>query len=40
METWKKQLEDKSMKVVLRREDPACLPKWIVDIDQIASNLW
>ena len=37
--TWKKQVEDKSVKVGLRREDTLCLLKWSAGKDQIAAVL-
>ena len=37
--TWKKQVEEESVKVGLRREDALCLSKWSVGINQIAAEL-
>ena len=37
--TWKKQVEEESMKVGLSREDVHCRSKWIVGIHQIANEL-
>ena len=37
--TWKKQVEEKSVKVGLRREDALCLSKWSVGVKQIAAGL-
>ena len=36
--TWKKQVEEESMKVCLRREDALCLSKWSVGVNQIAAG--
>ena len=36
---WKKQVEDKSMKVCLIREDALCQSKWIVGVYHIATRL-
>ena len=37
--TWKKQVEEESVKVGLRREDALCQSKWSVGVNQIASCL-
>ena len=37
--TWKKQVEEESMKVGLRREDTLCGSKWSVGVNQIAAGL-
>ena len=37
--TWKKQVEEQSVMVGLRREDALCRSKWSVGINQIASGL-
>ena len=37
--TWKKQVEEESVKVGLRREDTLCRSKWGVGINQIATGL-
>ena len=37
--TWKKLVEEESMKVGLRREDALCCSKWSVDINKIAAGL-
>ena len=37
--TWKKQVEEESMNVVLRRKDALCCSKWSVGINKIASGL-
>ena len=37
--TWKKQVEEESVKVDLRREDVPCWSKWSVGVDQIAVGL-
>ena len=37
--TWKKLVEEESVKVGLRREDALCRSKWRVGIDQIAAGL-
>ena len=37
--TWKKQVEEESMKVGLRREDTLCRQKLSVGISQIAAGL-
>ena len=37
--TWKKQVEDESMKIGLRREDTLCQSKWSVGVNQIAAWL-
>ena len=37
--TWKKQVEEESVKVGLRREDALCRSKWIVGINLIAAGL-
>ena len=39
MRTWKMQVEKKSVKVGLRREDALCQSKWSVGINQIAVGL-
>ena len=33
--TWKKQVEEESMKVGLRREDALCRSKWSVGVNKI-----
>ena len=37
--TWKKQVEDESMKVGLRRKDALCRSKWSVSVNKIAAGL-
>ena len=37
--TWKKQFEEESLKVGLRRVDALCPSKWIVGCDQVATGL-
>ena len=37
--TWKKQVEEQSMKVGLRMEDALCQSKWSVGVNQIAAWL-
>ena len=37
--TWKKQVEEESVKVVLRREVALCRSKWIVGVNQIAAGM-
>ena len=37
--TWKKQVEEESMKVGLRRKDALCRSKWSVGINRIAAGL-
>ena len=37
--TWKKQVEEESVKVGLRREDALCRSKWSVGVNQIAAGL-
>ena len=37
--TWKKLVEEESVKVGLRREDVLCQSKWSVGINQIAVGL-
>ena len=39
MRTWKKQVEEESVKIGLRREDAICRSKWSVGINQIAARL-
>ena len=36
--TWKKQVEEESVKVGLRREDALCRSKWSVGVNQIAAG--
>ena len=36
---WKKQVEEESMKVGLRRKDELCCPKWSVSVNKIAAGL-
>ena len=36
--TWKRQVEEESMKVGLRREDALCRSKWSVGVNKIASG--
>ena len=36
----KKQVEEESMKVGLRREDALCRSKWSVGVNKIAAGLW
>ena len=36
---WKKQVEEQSMKVGLRRKDALCRSKWSVEVNQIATGL-
>ena len=35
--TWERQVEEGSMKVVLRREDALCRSKWSVSVKKIAA---
>ena len=37
--TWKRQVEEESVKVGLRSEDALCRSKWSVGINQIAAGL-
>ena len=37
--TWKKQVEEESVKVGLRREDALCLSRWSVCVNKFASGL-
>ena len=37
--TWKKQIEEESVKVDLRREDALCQSKWCIGVNQIAAGL-
>ena len=37
--TWKKQVEEESVKVGLRREDALCCSKWSVGVNKIAAGL-
>ena len=37
--TWKKQVEEESMKVGLRRKDELCRSKWSVGVNKIAAGL-
>ena len=37
--TWKKQVEDESVEIGLRREDALCQSKWSVGVNQIAAGL-
>ena len=37
--TWKKQVEEESVKVGLRMEDALCRSKWNVGVNQIAAGL-
>ena len=37
--TWKKQVEEESVKVGLRMEDVLCRLKWSVGVNQIAAGL-
>ena len=37
--TWKKQVEEESVKVGLIREDALCRSKWSVDVNKIAAGL-
>ena len=39
MRTWKKQVEEESMKVGLRREDAPCRSMWSICVNQIAAGL-
>ena len=39
MRTWKKQVEEESVKIGLRREDELCRSKWSVGVDLIAVGL-
>ena len=39
MKTWKKQAEEESVKVGLRREDVLCCSKWSVCVNKIAAGL-
>ena len=36
---WKKQVEEESMKVGLRRNDAHCRSKWSVGVNKIAAGL-
>ena len=36
--TWKTQVEEESVKVVLRREDTLCRSKWSVGVNHIAAG--
>ena len=37
--TWKKQVEEESMKISLRRKDALCRSKWSVGVNNIAAGL-
>ena len=37
--TWKKQAEEESVKIVLRRKDALCCSKWSVGVNKIAAVL-
>ena len=37
--TWKKQVEDESEKIVLKRKDVLYSSKWSVDVNKIAAGL-
>ena len=37
--TWKKEVEEESVKVGLRREDALCRSKWSVGVNKIAAGL-
>ena len=37
--TWKKQVEEESVKIGLRREDGLCRSKWSVGVSHIAAGL-
>ena len=37
---WKKQVEEESVKVVLRMEDALCQSKWSIGLNLIAAGLW
>ena len=37
--TWKKQVEEENVKIVLRREDALCQSKWSICINKIAAGL-
>ena len=37
--TWKKQVEEETVKVGLRREDALCCQKWSVGVNKIAAGL-
>ena len=37
--TWKKQVEEESVKVGLRMEDALCQSKWSVSVNKIAAGL-
>ena len=37
--TWKKQIEEESVKIGLRMEDALCRSKWSVGVNQIAAGL-
>ena len=37
--TWKKQVEEESVKIGLRREDALCRSKWSVGVNKIAAHL-
>ena len=39
MGTWKKQVDDESMKVGLRRKDALCRSKWSDGVNQISAGL-
>ena len=36
--TWKKQVEEESVKIGLGRKDALCRSKWSVDVNQIAAR--
>ena len=39
MKTWKKHVEEESMKVGMRRDNALCRSKWSVGVNQIAAVL-
>ena len=38
--TWKRLVEEESVKIGLKREDALCRSKWSVGVNQIAAGLW
>ena len=40
MRAWRKQVEEESMKVGLRRKDALCRSLWSVGVNKIAVGLW
>ena len=37
--TWRKQVDEESVKVGLRREDELCRSRWSVGVNQIAAGM-